>query len=93
MKTELNTTFLKKHTQDSEKIIQAAIQALKALKLARISETLGLNSGTIHNWITQKSKLSGKRAAEILLQLRGEGAPRAKKPVKKPVSSIKKVGK
>ena len=66
----MNVNFLKKHYSNSKIIVNEAIRELKSYKLARISEILKLNSGTIHNWITKKSNLSPSRAIEILLQLK-----------------------
>jgi hypothetical protein len=65
----MNANFLKRYNSDSEKIVRTAIETLKTYKLARVSEILNLNSGTVHNWITGKSNLSPNRAVEILLHL------------------------
>lgn len=65
----MDVNFLKKHNSDAEKIVNEAILAMKAHKLVHIALILGLNPGTIHNWITGKISLSPTRATEILLQL------------------------
>lgn len=66
----MNANFLKRHEKDSETIVKTAIAELSKHKLVRIAEILGLNSGTVHNWITGKAALSTDRAREILLLLR-----------------------
>ena len=63
----MDAKFLEKHEKDSELIVSEALKALESDKQARIAELLGLNSGTVHNWVAGKSTLSPNRARKILL--------------------------